>query len=186
MSPGSITAVSSVCGKQNVQLVSHFLRNLNLQPSDPIYLISPTQYFAVFFVVNFSSTKSSGSSSWTMQSAPLSQLPYSVNSSVSWKVKSEPDMSGFVLYISVTHVLTSFLSLGLEGPIILLLPARSWISSFSAVRVTILYIFFQPSTTSADAVLRHWIWTNVFWFHFLSQRAAYCATDEVVQPQLTL
>ena len=60
-----------------------------------------------------------------MQSAPLSQLPYSVNSSVSLEVKSESDMSGFVLYSSVTHVLTSFLNLGLDGPFGVLLPARS-------------------------------------------------------------
>ena len=74
---------------------------------------------------------------------------------------------------SVTHVSTSLLVLGLEGPFWLLLPARSWIRSFSAVRVTILDVFLQPSTTPAYAVCRHWILTNVFWIHLLSHRPAY-------------
>jgi hypothetical protein len=127
MSPWSITAVSSVCGKQNVQLVSHFLRNLILQPSGSIYLINPTNYFAVSLLLIL-----------TLQNLLAHWLDNSVRSTfavtflckfVSFAgrggLKSESDMSGFLLCSSVTHVLTSFLSLGLEGPFDLLLPAMS-------------------------------------------------------------
>lgn len=163
--------------------MSHLLKNLILQPSDPISWISPTKYLTVFFVANFINTKSFGSSGCTMQSLHFrSHLILQIHQFF-LEVKSEPDMSEFVLN---SFVLTFFVSLGLEGPIGLLLPARSSIRSFSAVRVTVLYIFLQPSTTCTDAGCRHWVWTNVFWIQRLSQRAACCATDEVVKLQLTL
>ena len=93
MSPWPIAAVSSVFGKQNVKLLSHFLRNLFLQPSSPISLFSPTKYYTVFFVFNFSNTKLFGPSGWAMQSAPSSQSPSSVKPSVSCEAKSESDLS---------------------------------------------------------------------------------------------
>ena len=103
-------------GKQNVKLLSQFFRNFILQSSIPISWISPTKYFTVFFVDNFRITKLFGPSGWAVQSAPSSQLPSSVKSSVSCGINSESDVSEF-FYSCVTHVLTSFLGLGLEGPV---------------------------------------------------------------------
>lgn len=48
-----------------------------------------------------------------------------INSSLSWVLKSESDMSEFVSYNFVTPVLTFFLRLGLGIPLGLLLAARS-------------------------------------------------------------
>ena len=102
MSPWSVIAVSSVFWKQNVKLLSHFLRNLILQPSSPISWISPTKYFTVFFVDNFSNTKLFGSIGWAVQSAPSSQLSSSVKSSVSCGINSEADVSEFFMQLCDT------------------------------------------------------------------------------------
>jgi len=90
---GSVTAVPAVSGKQNIQHVSRFLRNMVWQLPGPISWSSPTQYFTAFFVANFSSTKPFGSCDWQKQSTSSSQSSYSVNLSVSWVVKSESYMS---------------------------------------------------------------------------------------------
>jgi hypothetical protein len=57
LSVRSVTAVSSIFGKQNAQRVSCIYRNLMLQPSGSISWFTPKKYFALFFVANFSSTK---------------------------------------------------------------------------------------------------------------------------------
>jgi hypothetical protein len=58
----------------------------------PISWSSQTQYVTAFFVANFSSTKSCGSSEWQKRSTSSSQSSHAVNSSVSWVVKSESHM----------------------------------------------------------------------------------------------
>ena len=60
-----------------------------------------------------------------MQSTPSSQLSSSVNSPISWVVKSESDMAESVVYSSVIHALTFFLRLGLGVQLALLLAAMS-------------------------------------------------------------
>ena len=86
MSMRSITAVSSNFGRQNIQHMERLFRKLVLQPSGFISWISPTKYFTVFFVSNFSSTKSFGSSGWVRQSTPSSQSSSPVYSTHSWVV----------------------------------------------------------------------------------------------------
>ena len=89
-------------GKQNVKLLSQFLRNLILQSSIPITWFSPTKYFTVFFADNFSNTKLLDSSGWAVQSAPSSQLPSSVKSSFSCGINSESDVSEFFIQLCET------------------------------------------------------------------------------------
>jgi len=86
MSMRSITAASSNFGRQNIQYLGRSISKLVLQPPGFISWISPTKYFTVFFVSNFSSTKSFGSSGWVRQSTPSSQSSSPVYSSHSWVV----------------------------------------------------------------------------------------------------
>ena len=72
----------------------------------------------------------------------------------------------------VTHVLTSCPGLGYKVPRGRLLAERPWIHSFSSDKKNF-WFSLHHSIISTYSGCSSWPWTNLFWSHFLSHRAAY-------------